>query len=235
MVIAGMFVKKLHHQLVSFGLMLVCAACGSAPSATGAVSGGATNPNSNSTVPAPSGGSAGTVDTSPQGSGTSKGAVQGQTLKPQSAASATYINGGDFLLVVLSSQQDYCAATTAGQTHANHRSMASILFSVDQNGESSQALGVGTYTITPEAPTAPGLFANAVFNASDASCQSLLEENAGAATSGTISLTAITSKAASGTYSLKFGADVLSGSFSAPDCVALADQAASGAGLTCEP
>lgn len=207
--------------LVSLFVAMVCPACGSSPAAAPAGSASADDDSSGSGA---------------SGSGTAKGTVHSQTLSPKSAASATYVNNGDYLLVVLSNQADYCAATTAGQTHADHRSLVAILFSVDADGSSSsQALGTGTYTLSSEAPTKPGLYANAVFNASDASCQTLLPQDAGSATAGTITLTAVDAAGLKGSYSLNFGQDTLSGSFNAPDCVALADQAANPRELTCEP
>lgn len=201
---------------------LFCAACGNAPSEKAAAGAASEEPTT-------------TQDNSATGTGTAKGSVAGQTLSPKSAASATYVKDGDFFLFVLSNQTDYCGAIKAGQTHANHRSLVVILYAAAAEGQSSQALGTGTYTISSEAPTNPGLYANAAFNASDASCEGILSGDAGAATSGTITLAGVTSKGLTGTYNLKFGNDTLTGSFSAPDCLALAEQADGGTTLTCEP
>lgn len=166
------------------------------------------------------------------GTATAVGAIAGKTLTPKSAASATLSQDGNLVVVVLSNQADYCAATTAGLTRPNHRSLVAIVTTVDAAGDNPK-VAPGTFTVHSEAPDGPGSFANAAFNASDAGCSDTLGSDVGNATAGTVVLTQVTSSQIVGSYDLSFGSDTLKGTFTAPACPGLIAQIESGDALTC--
>lgn len=148
------------------------------------------------------------------GSGNSvTGTVQGNSLAAQDALSfqASESFGGvtEFLVgALIVNISSACSTATNDQaTNKTPPNLTGLSLAV----ANTAAIAPGTYNITSSSVPA----ASAGFTKTDATCNNTVNASA---TAGTITISAIDSSHAQGTFNLTFGSDTLTGNFNAPNC-----------------
>lgn len=140
---------------------------------------------------------------------------------------------GNLLIVVLSSTAGVCADVTAAKSPPNTTSLQLLVSTFWVNPSTtgaappanSPALELNkAYPINGNINTATkdangfGVVATAGFDSTDATCNSKLASGGQNATSGSVTLTSLSSSGVSGTFSLTFSSGTLTGSFSSGNC-----------------
>jgi hypothetical protein len=188
----------------------------------------ASSSDKNSGADAGTGGDA-TTGGDPGTGGTDRGTIQG-TLHGQSftvsdavsAAVTVTVSGvtAHIAAIALANTADLCGDAMANVSHPNQRGLIIDLF--DVNGTTiNTPTAPGTYTIA-QGGTPPPKAASLEVATDDATCQPLAAQSA-SATSGTVTLTAVSGNKFTGSFDVVLeGGDHLTGSFKPSECPALA-------------
>jgi hypothetical protein len=195
-------------SLLALGMSLL--GCGSLGNLTGSTSGGGTSGSSGGSTGASTGGSSG-APTTTNGTATLSGSVQGHTFSPADAAAG--ISGME-VAVYISNHSGICADQTGQNVNEPNDERIQLTLNNLESGN-DVALTTGTYTV---GSGTTGLnVAVGQFGVRDATCAPSFETMV---TAGTVTLSSLTTSMVAGTYSLNFGSDQVTGSFSASDCAA---------------
>jgi hypothetical protein len=107
-----------------------------------------------------------------------------------------------------------CAALQAGAVTKNTQ-MLSLIVATGVAGTTAPALGTGTYSIGTSQTTSSYTITSATVEKRDAACGATVSQEA---TSGTITISALSGSSISGSVNLTFPSGTLSGSFNAAVC-----------------
>lgn len=122
--------------------------------------------------------------------------------------------------IVLSDKPNLCASLKANREPKSATALSLVLFRFSNTDY--LAPDVGDYTVTADAPTSAGSFAQAQFSRTDANCTNTLNEATSYGKSGLVKVANLkgeTNGNASGTFDLTFGAgDKVTGTFNANFC-----------------
>lgn len=120
---------------------------------------------------------------------------------------------------------DYLGACGLAMANDSHKANASYL-KLEVKQLSASPIGPGTYPIESSTDAGTNGYAEASFKIYDAACAVTSTK----ASAGSITIGAASASEVTGTFQLTIGADVVSGSFTAPVCAG-----ASGSGTACVP
>jgi hypothetical protein len=220
-----------HLALTVLPLLVVAAACSSSSGghgtpADGGVTDGTTDTGASDTA-AGDHSSGDTGSGCPASTNTVSGTVSGVTLTPMSAAAflgladASYPNQAT---IVIANVPDICAVIRSLFAHPSQlaANLDQLLFTLGETSATAGPVTVGTYT-----PTSTPDELTAQFESFDATCQPTGDAGVGGVeqTSGQVVL-CTAGPTYSGTFDLIFGADHITGTFSAPLCEVAADAGA---------
>jgi hypothetical protein len=149
--------------------------------------------------------------------------IKGHAFKPQDTISNVITLSGSSSkagMVLITNGSGVCSAATASKRPKNLSTLMLMLQTVNADGSSSPISAPGTYSISLGG--SPGSsYAYAVFTATDADCNAISDQGAGAV-SGSVKLDAATGGVYSGSFDLTMDSgDHLTGSFSASGCAGL--------------
>lgn len=134
---------------------------------------------------------------------------------------AVMANGFDFdgmsTMIVMTTFASECSLQMTSTGTPNGRLLAFDLATTDAAGHSAQIAAAGAYTVFSGSPAPSSKLAEAYYEVDGANC---LKASAEFATSGTVTVTAVTAPM-SGTFDLTFPDGHVTGSFTAASCAAL--------------
>lgn len=170
------------------------------------------------------------------GQGAIQGMLHGQSFMVDDAISAavTITDGATTVhtaTILMANAGDLCGDAMTNTSHPNEKGIGIILF--DVNGTTTNTpTAPGTYTIA-QGGTPPAKAAAVQVSSSDATCKDVEADNV-SATSGTVTLTAVSGNKFTGNFDVVLASgDHLTGSFTPSECPVLATMPSSTQPETC--